>query len=110
MRAGMQPLVLLDTAGSRLRNLQLRNPRNGISQEVLREGDIDMLPIARFLRQSLYDGYLVVDLSASRQMQRQYPLTEALSRSRWYMQQVFGERPGNPPVDMGPHVRERRQG
>ena len=110
VRAGMQPLVLLDTAGSRLRNLQLRNPRNGVSQELLREGDIDMLPIARFLRQSLYDGYLVVDLSASRQMQRQYPLTEALSRSRWYMQQVFGERPGNPPVDMGPHVRERRQG
>lgn len=110
VRAGMRPLTLLDTAGSRLRSLPLRNPRNGVSQELLRDGDIDMVPIARFLRQSSYDGYLVVDLSANAQMRREYPLIEALSLSRWYMQQVFGTRPGNPPVDMGPHVRERRQG
>ncbi|HLK50652.1 MAG TPA: hypothetical protein VKT49_21075 [Bryobacteraceae bacterium] len=110
VRAGMRPLMLLDSAGSRLRSLQLRNPRNGVSQELLREGDVDMVPIARFLRQSSYDGYLVVDLSANAQMRREHPLTEALSLSRWYMQQVFGMRPGSPPVDMGPHVRERVSG
>ena len=110
VRAGMRPLPLLDTAGSRLRSLPLRNPRNGVSQESLREGDIEMVPVARFLRQSSYDGYLVVDLSANPRTPREYSLTEALSRSRWYMQEVFGSRPGNPPVDMGPHVRERRQG
>ncbi len=110
VRAGMRPLATLDTAGSRLRNIHLRNPRRGVSQEVLREGDIEMVAVARFLRQSSYDGYLVVDLSANPQSPRQYTLTEALSFSRWYMQQVFGMRPGAPPVDMGPHVRERKQG
>lgn len=110
VRAGMRPLTILDTVGSRLRNVQLRNPLSGISQEVLRAGDIDMVPVARFLRQNLYDGYLVVDLSANPQAPRKYTLTEALSRSRWYMQEVFGTRPGAPPVDMGPHVRERKQG
>jgi sugar phosphate isomerase/epimerase len=109
VRAGMRPLPLLDTAGSRLRNLPLRNPRNGVSQEVLREGDIEMVPVARYLRQSSYDGYLVVDLSANPQVSRELPLTEALSRSRWFMQEIFGMRPGSPPVDMGPHVRERKQ-
>ena len=88
----------------------MRNPRGGVSQQVLREGDIDMVPVARFLRQSSYDGYLVVDLSANPQTPRRYTPTEALSFSRWYMQQVFGMRPGAPPVDMGPHVRERKQG
>ena len=110
VRAGMRPLAILDTTGSRLRNVHLRNPRGGASQEILREGDIDMVPVARFLRQSSYDGYLVVDLSASPQAPRQFALTEALSRSRWYMQEVFGMRPGAPPVDMGPHVRERKRG
>jgi len=110
VRAGPSPLATLDTAGSRLRNIHLRNPRGGVSQETLRDGDIDMVPVARFLRQSSYDGYLVVDLSANPRAPRLYALTEALSRSRWYMQEVFGMRPGQPPVDMGPHVRERKRG
>lgn len=106
-RAGLRPVVLMDEAGARLRNLHLRNPRNGSDQELLREGDINMVAIARLLRQMMYDGYLTVELSFPRDAPRQYVLTEALSRSRWYVQQVFGSRPGNPPVDFGPHVRER---
>lgn len=106
--AGLRPVVLMDEAGARLRNVHLRNPRNGSDQELLREGDINMVAIARFLRQMRYDGFLTVDLSYNQDTQRQYALTEALSRSRWYVQQVFGSRPGNPPVDFGPHVRERK--
>ncbi len=110
VRAGIRPVSLLDSAGPRLRSIQLRNPRNGVNQELLREGDIDMVPIARFLRDSAYDGYLVVDLQPDPQSARQHTLTEDLSLSRWYMQEIFGSRPGGPPVDMGPHVRERKLG
>jgi len=107
-RAGLNPLALIDTAGARLRNLHLRNPRMGDYQELLRDGDINMLAISRFLRDSSYDGFLTVELLYDQNTRRQYPVTEALSLSRWYMQEVFGSRPGNPPVDMGPHVRERK--
>jgi sugar phosphate isomerase/epimerase len=110
VRGGVRPLTLLDSAGVRLRSLQLRNLRNGANQELLREGDIDMVPIARFLRQSLYDGFLVVDLRRDAATPREHSATQALSLSRWYMQEIFGTRQGSPPVDMGPHVRERKQG
>jgi len=107
-RAGLNPLALMDTASARLRNLHLRNPRMGVYQELLRDGDINMFAISRFLRDSSYDGFLTVELLYDKNTKRQYPVTEALSLSRWYMQEVFGSRPGNPPVDMGPHVRERK--
>jgi sugar phosphate isomerase/epimerase len=108
VKAGLRPLPLMDTAGARLRNLHLRNPRMGANQELLREGDINMFEISRFLRQMSYDGFLTVELQHDPDTPRQYSLTEDLSLSRWYMQEIFGSRPGNPPVDMGPHVRERR--
>jgi sugar phosphate isomerase/epimerase len=107
-RAGLNPLSLIDTAGPRLRSLHLRNPRKGVNQELLADGDIDMARIARLLRQMRYDGFLVVELLYDADMKRQRGVTEDLSRSRWYMQEIFGSRPGNPPVDMGPHVRERK--
>ncbi|MBZ5578453.1 MAG: hypothetical protein LAP40_17965 [Acidobacteriia bacterium] len=107
-RAGLRPVPLMDEAGARLRNLHLRNPRGGVDQEFLREGDINMVEIARFLRRMSYDGFLTVELSYDRDTQRQHSLTEDLSRSRWYMQDIFGSRPGSAPVDMGPHVRERK--
>jgi len=105
-RAGLRPLSVMDTAGPRLGCLHLRNPKNGVDQELLRDGDINMLEIARFLRQMSYDGYLVVELLHDQATQHQYPLATDLSLSRWYVQEVFGTRPGNPPVDMGPHVRK----
>jgi sugar phosphate isomerase/epimerase len=107
-RAGLNPLSLIDTAGPRLRNVHLRNPRMGVNQELLGGGDIDMSRIARLLRQMRYDGFLVVELLYDTNTKRQRGLTEDLSLSRWYMQEIFGTRPGNPPVDMGPHVRERK--
>jgi sugar phosphate isomerase/epimerase len=109
-RSGVRPLALLDTAGARLRNLQIRNPRNGATQELLRAGDINMTAIAGYLRQSSYDGYLAVDLGRDPYTKHEYSMTEALSLSRWYMQEIFGSRPGSPPVDMGPHFRERTRG
>jgi len=108
VRAGLRPLTLMDIASARLRNIHLRNPRMGVNQELLREGDINMFEISRFLRAMSYDGFLTVELQHDPDTSRQHSLTEDLSLSRWYMQEIFGSRPGNPPVDMGPHVRERR--
>jgi sugar phosphate isomerase/epimerase len=108
-REGLSPLALMDIAGARLRALHLRNPRNGVDQELLGEGDIDMVAIARFLRQMGYDGYLVVELQHSRETPRERSLATDLSTSRFFMQEVFGSRQGNPPVDMGPYVRKKAQ-
>ena len=106
-RAGLDPVSLMDAAGPRLRCLHLRNPKNGMDQELLRDGDINMAEIARSLRRMFYDGYLVVELLHDKNTRRQYPLATDLSLSRWYMQEIFGSRPGSPPVDMGPHVRKK---
>ena len=108
-REGLSPLTLMDIAGARLRALHLRNPKNGVDQELLGEGDIDMVAIARFLRQMGYDGYLVVELQHTRATPRERSLATDLSTSRFFMQEVFGSRQGNPPVDMGPYVRKKAQ-
>lgn len=106
-KAGLSPLALMDTAGARLRSLHLRNPKNGLDQELLGDGDIDLARIARFLRQSSYDGYLVLELLHHKETPRERSLATDLSTSRFYMQEVFGSRPGNPPVEMGPYVRKK---
>jgi sugar phosphate isomerase/epimerase len=104
-RAGLSPVSLIDSAGFRLRALDLRNPRDGQDQELFRDGDIDMAQIARLLRQTQYDGLLVIELMDDRDTSRRYSLATDLSLSRWYAQEIFGSRPGSRPVDMGPHVR-----
>lgn len=106
-RAGMDPLVLMDEADGRLGSLHLRNSRNGVWLEELADGDIDLDRIARFLRQMFYDRLLVVELAYDKDTKRVHSLPLALSLSRWYMQKVFGARPGMKPVDMGPHVMTR---
>lgn len=64
-----------------------------------------MPQVARTLRQMQYDGLLVIELLQNPDTKRQNPVATDLSLSRWYAQEVFGARPGSPPVEMGPHVR-----
>ena len=104
-RAGLSPISLIETAGFRFRAVHLCNPRNGQDQELFRGGGIEMAQVARTLRQMQYDGLLVIELLQNPDTKRQYPVATDLSLSRWYAQEVFGARPGSPPVDMGPHVR-----
>ncbi|HZT28486.1 MAG TPA: sugar phosphate isomerase/epimerase [Bryobacteraceae bacterium] len=106
-RAGMDPLALMDEAGGRLASLHLRNTRNGVSQEVLGDGDINMAKIATFLQQTFYGGFLVVELIHEKDTRRAHSLPTDLSLSRLYMQKVFSEQPGSTPVDFGPHVRTK---
>jgi sugar phosphate isomerase/epimerase len=104
-RAGANFWGLMEAAGNRLRALNLRNTRRGASQEVFGQGDVDMQQIADALRSVQYNGFLVLDLRYDATMERRRSLPQALSLSRWYAHEVFGSRPGGPPVDMGPHVR-----
>lgn len=106
-RAQMDPLALVHEAGGRLGSLHLRNSLGGVWQQTLAGGEIPMAQIAAELRRTLYDGLLVVELAYDPQTPRARTLESALSRSRWYVQEVFGSRPGSPPVDMGPHVRTK---
>jgi sugar phosphate isomerase/epimerase len=104
-RAGLSPVSPIDSAGFRLRALHLRNPRNGQDQELFRDGDTDMVAIACLLRQIEYDSLLVIELIHDPDTAREYSLATDLSLSCWYAQEIFGSRPGSPPVDIGPHVR-----
>jgi sugar phosphate isomerase/epimerase len=106
-QAGLDPTVLLDEFSPRLASVYLRSRRNGLPLEEIGDGDPDMARIAAALRRFSYEGYLVVDLASDPQTRRQ-TLPMALSHTRWYMQEIFGTRPGGRPVDMGPHVRTQR--
>ena len=105
--AGIDPGVLLEESASRLASVYLRSRRGGVPLEEVGDGDPDMARIAATLRRISYDGLLVVDLESDPQTRRQ-SLPMALSHTRWYMQEIFGTRPGARPVDMGPHVRTQR--
>jgi hypothetical protein len=100
------PLALIDAASPRLACVTLQSRQDGAPLEEIGNGQPDMARLAAFLRRISYDGYLAVDLPAIPSRTQTLPM--ALAHSRWYVHQVFGMRPGAPPVDMGPHVRTRR--
>jgi sugar phosphate isomerase/epimerase len=105
LRAGQDPIRVLKEAGNRLGSLHLRNSRRGDWLPELADGDIDLPGVARILRQMFYTGFLIVELMQDPGIERRESIPMALYRSRRYMQDVFGQRPGYLPVDMGPHVR-----
>jgi sugar phosphate isomerase/epimerase len=104
IREGVNPWQLIEAAGPRLRSVYLRNVSHGTPAELLGDGDIAMTEIAAMLRQMQYDGFLIVSLPAP----RRNSTVANLTRSRYYAHEVFGARPGQLPVDMGPHVRDRK--
>ena len=105
LTAGLDPLALLNETMNRLGGLHLRSTRNGAPMEELGEGDIDMMRVAKMLRQAFYRGYLSVDLRPDIRTEPRQSVAMSLYRSRKFMQEVFAPRPGFLPVDMGPHVR-----
>lgn len=104
-RAGLDPIALLNETSNRLGGVHLRNTRNGVPLPELGEGDVNLERVAAVLRRCFFQGYLTVDLRPDVTAERVETAGMALYKSRGYMQQVFGPRPGYLPVDMGPHVR-----
>ena len=64
------------------------------------EGDIDMAPIAAFLRQVQFTGYLVVELVHDKDTQFTHSLFDDLKHAHFYTEKVFGSRAGLLQVNM----------
>ncbi|MEO7144101.1 MAG: TIM barrel protein [Bryobacteraceae bacterium] len=91
-RGHQDPMTLVHEAGTRIASLHLRNSRNGVWMEDFGDGDIDYRPIAAYLRQLRYRGYLEVELAYEKGTNPSRPLTEDLRRSRIYAERIFGIR------------------
>lgn len=89
-RGGQDPMGLLREAGKRVASVHLRNSRQGVWTEDLGDGDIDYRPIAKHLRTSGFEGYLVVELAYEKGAVFTRTLEENLRRSREWVKQVFG--------------------
>ena len=68
--------------------------------ETVDEGDIDMAPIAAFLRQIQFTGYLVVELVHDKDTQVTHSLFDDLKHAHFYTEKVFGSRAGLLQVNM----------
>jgi sugar phosphate isomerase/epimerase len=99
-RGGQDPLTLIRAAEGRLGSIHIRNSRKGVFMETVDEGDIDMAPIAAFLRQMQFTGYLVVELARGNNTKLTHPLFDDLKHAHFYTQKVFGSRPGLLQVNM----------
>lgn len=89
-RGGQDPMALLKAAGPRIRDLHLRNSRDGIWLEELSTGDIRYAEIARELRRLKYAGTYTVELAVEPTTIQTRPLEENLRRSREFVRQTFG--------------------
>jgi len=99
-RGGQDPLALVRAAEGRLGSIHIRNSRKGVYLETVDEGDIDMAPIAAFLRQIQFTGYLVVELVHDKDTRVTRSLFDNLKHAHFYAEKVFGTHPGLLQVDM----------
>lgn len=88
-RGGQDPLTLLKEAGPKVKALHLRNSVNGIWSEALGPGDVDYAAIADYLRQSGFNGWLIIELAYEQGTKVTNPLSASIKRSRQYLDQVF---------------------
>lgn len=88
-RGGQDPLTLLKEAGPKVKALHLRNSVNGIWSEALGPGDVDYAAIANHLRQTGFNGWLIIELAYEQGTKVTNPLSANIKRSRQYLDQVF---------------------
>jgi inosose dehydratase len=89
-RGGQDPMGLLREAGKRVASVHLRNSRQGVWTEDLGGGDIDYRPVADYLRNNGFAGYLVVELAYENGTAITRSLEENLRLSREWLAKVFG--------------------
>jgi inosose dehydratase len=92
VRSGEDPLGMLRESGRRLLSLHLRSGRNGVWSEVLGDGEPDYRPIAAYLKETGFSGYLVVELAYEKATRITRSLEENIRLSREYAERVFGVR------------------
>jgi inosose dehydratase len=90
-RGGQEVMPFLRRVGARVESLHLRNSQHGVWMEDFGPGDVDYSPVAEYLRQINYQGFLVVELAYDRKATViTRSLEEDLRRSRIYTENVFG--------------------
>jgi inosose dehydratase len=90
---GQNPVAIVREAGSRLASVHLRNLKQGIRTEAFGDGDIDYRAIARYLKESGFRGFLVVELGYQKETKVTRSIEENLRLSRLFAQEVFGVKP-----------------
>ncbi len=73
-----------------MESLHLRNSQHGVWMEDFGPGDVDYSPVAEYLHQINYKGFLVVELAYEKDTVMTRGLEEDLRRSRVYTEKVFG--------------------
>jgi inosose dehydratase len=89
-RGGQQVMPFLQRVGARVESLHLRNSQQGVWMEDFGPGDVDYAPVAEYLHQINYQGFLVVELAYEKETAMTRGLEEDLERSRVYTEKVFG--------------------
>ena len=89
-RGGQQVMPFLRRIGPRVESLHLRNSQHGVWMEDFGPGDVDYAPIATYLHQINYKGFLVVELAYEKETVMSRGLEEDLRRGRLYTEKVFG--------------------
>ena len=89
-QGGFKPLDLLREAGSRVREVHVRNSKDKLWLEALEDGDVDYREIARYLKAAKLRPLIVVELAYRDNTIVTRPLAEDLRVSRVYAEKVFG--------------------
>ena len=89
-QGGLNPLDLLKEAGSRVKEIHVRNAKDKLWLEDLEDGDIDYREIVFFLRHERIKPLVVVELAYRDNTVITRSLGEDLRLSRIYAEQVFG--------------------
>ncbi len=88
-RGGQEVMPFLQRVGTRVESLHLRNSEHGVWMEDFGPGDVDYSPVAAYLHQINYQGFLVVELAYEKGTVITRSLEEDLQRSRIYTEKVF---------------------
>jgi inosose dehydratase len=89
-RGGQEVMPFLRKVGDRLGELHLRNSQQGVWMEDFGPGDVDYAPVAAYVRETQFQGYLIVELAYEKGTTITRSLEEDLRLSRIYTQKVFG--------------------
>ena len=89
-RGGQEVMPFVRRVGARLESLHLRNSQHGVWMEDFGPGDVDYAPLAAYLHDIKYQGFLVVELAYEKGTPMTRGLEEDLRRSRLYTEKVFG--------------------
>jgi inosose dehydratase len=89
-QGGFKPLDLLREAGSRVREIHVRNSKDKLWLESFEDGDIDYREIAAYLKQAGLKPLVVVELAYRDNTLVSRPLADDLRLSRVYAERIFG--------------------